>query len=223
MADVRRGVATGANAFFLLTDSAVAGAPRAFLRPAVRSLRLVEGAILDARAHASLGQRGLPRWLIELPVDADLERDAWLAQWATRARAARIPERYLATHRDAWFSVETVAPPDLLLSPMGKHRMRAVTNAIAAVPSNAIYGIYLHPGHAAMRAALCDWLNSAEGQASLHLRARAYGAGLFKLEPHDLRAVPIPTRFLQPDLRDSVQPHPSSSAARPLDPGRSRS
>jgi len=194
--DVRRGVATGANEFFLLTDISVAGAPRAFLRPAVRSLRRVTGAVLDADAHALLGELGLRRWLLELPVDVDLESNTWLSKWADRARAAHVPDRYLAAHRGAWFSVERVEPPDLLLSPMGKRRMRAVCNAIAAVPSNAIYGIYLRPRLDVSPSALCDWLNSAEGQVSLHVRARAYGAGLFKLEPNDLRAVPIPRRFL---------------------------
>jgi hypothetical protein len=99
---------------------------------------------------------------------------------------------YIGSHRDAWYSVEHVEPPDILLSPMGKGRMKAVWNLVGAVPSNAIYGIYLRDLKAPPPDRLCGWLNSPEGQAALLIRARAYGAGLFKLEPGDLRDVRVP-------------------------------
>jgi hypothetical protein len=78
---------------------------------------------------------------------------------------------------------------------MGKQRMRVVVNDVKAVPTNSLYGLYLN-GNTARAVRLATWLNGPEGQASLLAVARAYGAGLFKLEPRDLEAVPVPARIM---------------------------
>jgi hypothetical protein len=85
-----------------------------------------------------------------------------------------------------------VDAPDVIVSPMGKGRMRAFINEARAIPSIALYGIYLGGSSRGLDVRLTQWLNSSEGQAALLERARAYGAGLFKLEPGDLLSVSIP-------------------------------
>ena len=191
IARVRRGVATGANRFFFLTDEQAQSMPPQYIRPAIQTLRELPSSVLNFAAHAALGRRGRRRWLLELPVDADLAWNAALREWRARAESL-VRDRYLAIHRDAWYAVEHIEPPDILVSPMGKGRMKAVLNAAAAVPSNAIYGIYLQSDRRFSAEQLCEWLNSPSGQHALHRRARAYGSGLFKLEPKDLCAVIVP-------------------------------
>jgi len=194
VARVRRGVATGANRIFLLTDADRARLPLAATVAAVRRLRHVSGDRLTQDAHDHLGAIGERRWLLKL-ADPSLLDDPTVATLLEKAAAAGIANRYLASHRDPWYLVESVDPPDLLISPMGKQRMRVVVNEVRAVPSNALYGLYVRGG-AAMAMRLATWLNGPEGQASLMSGARAYGAGLFKLEPRDLEAVPVPARIM---------------------------
>ena len=105
--------------------------------------------------------------------------------------ATSAPLLYLPEHRGPWYVVESVAPPDVLVGPMRKSRMRAVRNEAAAIHSNAIYGLYLD-GDRQISAALTAWLNSEDGQLALRAQARTYGAGLVKLEPSDLGAVLVP-------------------------------
>lgn len=190
LARVRRGVATGANRFFFLTDEERALLPDRATVAAVLRLRRIVGDVLTAAAHEELGNQGERRWLLTLG-DADQVDDDGVLQWLSGAMEAGVHERYLPEHRDPWYVVESIAPPDVLVGPMSKSRMRAVRNEATAIHSNAIYGLYLD-GDRQIAAPLTAWLNSGDGQLALRAQARTYGAGLVKLEPSDLGAVLVP-------------------------------
>lgn len=190
VARVRRGVATGANAFFLLTAIERAQYPEGATVRAIRRLRNLSGDHLTVAAHDRLAELGERCWLLQIN-DPNLLANAAIEDWVRRAKDAHIPDRYLASHREPWYEVEAVEPPDLILSPMGKTRMRAVVNHVRAIPSNALYGVYLN-GDMDQASRLASWLNGAAGQTALLERARTYGAGLFKLEPKDVLALRIP-------------------------------
>jgi adenine-specific DNA-methyltransferase len=201
IARVRRGVATGANEFFLLTNEARARLPAAATVRAVRRLRYLAGDRLTLEAHDGLAALGERSWLVVL-ADPGLQADPAVAAWLDSARKSGVKDRYLPSHRDPWYLVEDVEAPDVIISPMGKGRMRAVFNEAKAIHSNALYGIYLD-GKDELGVRLTAWLNSPDGQLALLERARAYGAGLFKLEPRDLLTVTIPTEVLEGDLQTS--------------------
>lgn len=190
LARVRRGVATGANRFFFLTDEERNLLPDRATLAAVLRLRRIAGDVLTAALHEHLGSQGERRWLLALG-NEDLLDDDGVLEWLSGAMEAGVHERYLAEHRDPWYAVESISPPDILVGPMSKSRMRAVRNEAAAIPSNAIYGLYLDEEQQ-IAAALTAWLNSADGQLALRAQARTYGAGLVKLEPSDLGAVLVP-------------------------------
>jgi adenine-specific DNA-methyltransferase len=190
VARVRRGVATGANDFFLLTERERGDYPEAATVRAIRRLRHLAGDHLSITAHSELAANGERCWLLQI-ADPALLTDRSIERWMKAATDAGVPSRYLASHRDPWYLVEAIDPPDVILSPMGKGRMRAVTNEAGALPSNSLYGIYTG-GDVTMADRLTSWLNGAAGQTALLERARAYGAGLFKLEPKDVLAIKIP-------------------------------
>jgi adenine-specific DNA-methyltransferase len=189
-AEVHRGVATGANHHFFLTDSDLPSLPERALVPAVVKLRPIDGDVLTRAVHADLGRRGYRRWLLSLN-EPELLLDPGVQQWIQAATKASVPDRYLCRTRKDWYRVEVPRPPDILLGPMAKGRMRAVVNEIGAAPSNAIYGLYLGE-HVELIAPLAAWLNSAAGQEALVNRARVYGNGLYKLEPSDVASVLVP-------------------------------
>ena len=51
-----------------------------------------------------------------------------------------MPDRYLVSQRDPWYAVERAEPPDVIVSPMGKDRFRAVANDAAILIANSLYG-----------------------------------------------------------------------------------
>jgi hypothetical protein len=186
---VRRGVATGANDFFFLTDRERLELPEEATLPALCRMRHVSGPILTKRQHRAIGARGDRRWLL------------WLADVAIRSQAPvralirqgvrdRLHLRALTSARHPWYVVEEVAPPALILGPMSKQRLRVVRNDAAVIPSNNLYGLYVDDPEVV--SGLTYWLNTDEGQIALRNRARQYGGGLFKVEPRDVLRVRIP-------------------------------
>jgi hypothetical protein len=82
---------------------------------------------------------------------------------------------------------------------MSKGTFRVIENAVKAVPSNSIYGIYL-TDHADNEAytALAEWLRGGEGQSAIRARTRAHSDGLLKLEPRALASVAVPASLAEP-------------------------
>jgi adenine-specific DNA-methyltransferase len=189
LAVVRRGVATGANFFFFLTDDEAAELPKEATRRALRRLRHVTGDVLDTAAHRRIGAQGKPSWILTLGDPKSVESAAVQRRLAA-GEDAGVPDRYLSTVREPWYLLENVEPPHLLCGIMSKDRLRVVRNVVKAVHSNSMYGIYLR--QPSLSRPLADWLNSSIGQESLLSQARHYSDGLKKIEPKDLKQALIP-------------------------------
>lgn len=187
---VRRGVATGANHFFFLTDDEARSIPRRLLRPGIRRLRELKGGVLDKAAHDALGKAGRRRWLLSLSGPENM-RSKGVRVLVEAGEAAGFDQRHLTGLREHWYVVERAVAPHIIVSLMSKDGFRAVLNQLGAIPSNSMYGIHLYDPTVATD--LCAWLNSPAGQKAIHSRARHYSDGLRKLEPSDYMAVPIPT------------------------------
>jgi adenine-specific DNA-methyltransferase len=204
IARVRRGVATGANEWFLLTQAKRDELPPDATIRAVRRLRGVDVDHFDLASHEALAQAGERCWLLRVEDEEQRHSTETLAKWLDAAEQAGVPNRYLASHREPWYRLEAVDPPSLVLSPMGKKRMRVVINEAKAVPSNALYGLYVEDADVAH--AVGHWLAGDTGQLALFEHARAYGGGLFKLEPKDVGRIRVP-RSLLTARPDHPSPH----------------
>jgi adenine-specific DNA-methyltransferase len=198
---VRRGVATGANHFFFLSDDEAKAIPKRLLRPGVRRLRELDGDVLDQAAHDALGKAGRRRWLLTLAGPEDAEAKAVRAL-LEGGEAAGYDQRYLTSIREHWYVVEPAEAPHIIVSLMSKDGFRSVLNPVGAIPSNSMYGIHLHEPSVA--AELCAWLNSPAGQKAIQSRARHYSGGLLKLEPRDYMTVRVPAALGRTG-RDAVE------------------
>lgn len=192
IAAVRRGVATGANSFFLRTTAEVERLPRESFRPAITRLRDLPGDILDDHAHASLAKAGTRCWILSL--DTTIATNEAIKEILESGVRAGIHQRYLCKVRSLWYQVERIPTPDLFIGPMGKSSFRVVVNKVGATPTNTLYGIRLRQrgALAAQVHLLATWLKADEGQASLRSVARQHGDGLLKFEPRALAAIKLP-------------------------------
>lgn len=199
VAIVRRGVATGANGFFLRTGEERESLPEGSCVPAISRLRSLEGDVLDTLAHQRLSDGGARCWLLAL--DEEKLEDPKLKQLVATAEEVGVHLGHLCSQRNPWYVLETIVPPDILVSPMGKDRFRIVTNSIHAVPTNTLYGLRLRRRGketvSANIAALAAWLGSDDGQLAMRASARNHhGDGLLKLEPRALGSVQIPLHLV---------------------------
>ena len=197
LATVRRGVATGANAFFLLSEETreALQLPSRAVSPVVRRLAW---AGLDITA-STLGDlpRHERRWL--LTVDASLAQDSNVAAYLQLGVENSIDQRYLCADRETWYDVShDLVVPDVIITAMSRGQLRIVTNSARAAITNNLYGWSWREGVSeATRTAVLTWLRSDDGQAALVAQSRQQGDGLVKLEPRALKNLRIPASVAQ--------------------------
>jgi adenine-specific DNA-methyltransferase len=187
-----RGIATGANQFFTLTES-----ERRTHRISRRDVVpcITKAANLD---HEQFERTQLRRliasnrkvWLLRprTPLD-DAVRD-YLKVGVTLG----IPERYLPAHRPEWYRPEQRSPAPIWVPVFARDQFRFVQNETDALHLTTFHGLYPNEpaGHDAI-GTIVQFLRSAEGQRNVIAHTRIYGGGLRKLEPRDVLAIEIPT------------------------------
>lgn len=195
-ATVKRGVATGANHFFVLTEEARTehALPWSVLQPLVRRLRDHRGEEVTVASLAALPERDR-RWLL-------VARARHLSGKALQAYLAhgleqRLNERVLCGDRRAWFNLSNEAiPPDVIVGPSTKSTFRFVVNTAAALITNNLYGLVWKSWvPVEQRGEILSWLRSPPGQESIAAAARTQGGGLLKIEPRALKALRLPQQF----------------------------
>lgn len=193
---VRRGVATGANAHYFLTDDVSDSLPRDALAPAMVRLKGFVDRDLTQAAHDLLGAAGVRRWLVDFHAYREHDRvelPAELRAYIDDLEQEDIHLRHLLAVRAVrWWIPETVSPAQLLIGPMTKGEFRIVNNRVGAIHSNTLYGLTVRDGDPVAAEHLHDWLESDEGQRRLARAARRHATGLLKLEPRAVTTVELP-------------------------------
>lgn len=208
---LRRGVATGANRTFLLSERQAQGLHQHdVLRPAVHRLTHIEGDVLDHTAHLKLRLAGRRCWLVDIP---DIEpRAEAIVEWRRQALADGVPDRELCRRRTAWSKLQLGDPPVVLLAPMTTcDRFRLVLNDFGAHITNNLFGLWPRAAHVDPRGwhALTSWLNSDEAQSQWRRVAKRYSGGLLKLEPRAARSIMVPAEVAAELIREQDHRAPS--------------
>lgn len=194
LARVRRGIATGCNAFFVLSEArrAELGIDTGHLVPCVASPKHFAGTTLRQADLAAMDD-ARPRWLLNLkrapksgPLASYLHRGR--TEFAVRDRAL-VCQRVKAGRK--WFEVELVVPAPILFRYLNASRARFVRNLAGAAPLNNWLVVQPKPGVDADE--LFAVLEQLGESTPLEEGSRHYGKGLWKLEPHELRDLPLPS------------------------------
>lgn len=204
---VRRGIATGANDFFIIDQETVTkyDIPKAFLKPILPSPRYVQDAVIEANGN------GLPhvvgfRYLLDCTLPSKQVRDRHPGLWAYLEEGVSrgIPKGALCAQRDEWYFQEKRAPSPFLASYMGRSNsgracpIRFFVNFSTAIVSNGFLNLYPTPE---LQACIHDKrnrmlelgsaLNNVPADCVLQA-GRAYGGGLHKIEPKELLELRLP-------------------------------
>ena len=200
---IRRGLATGGNDFFVMTEAEAEARslPQAFLRPVLPSPRYVREAVIE---RSDDGGPAIERRRVLL--DCDLSEStiehAYPALWAYLQEGVErgISERYLCRSRKPWYAQERRAAAPFLCSYMGRgdaEPFRFFQNHSDAIATNVYLNLYPRPflakalaADATLAEALWDSLRRLT-PSELVAQGRTYGGGLHKLEPKELAAAPL--------------------------------
>jgi hypothetical protein len=192
-AKVLRGVATGANEFFFLTDEQVneLRLPPEFLVPAIGRTRDARESEVTAATINSLREQGRPTWLLALDGRPLADYPAAVRAYLKRGEALGLPDRPLISQRRPWYKMETRVAPPLLFAYLGRRNSRFIRNHAGVVPLTCFLCVYPRQNNADFVSRLWEALNHPATIANLPLIGKSYGAGAVKVEPRALERLPL--------------------------------
>ena len=191
LARVRRGLATGCNRFFSLSEEMRRrfGIEKADLRSAIVSPRLVSGTELT-RAFLDSLPDDQARWVLDRrDIGAEKGRTpiARYLRWGREHLAADTG--YLASNRKPWYALEKRGDCPILFSYMNRDNPRFIRNCAKAVPLNTF--LIVEPKDGVDPDTFCAALNSKFVLDQLTHDRRNYGGGLWKLEPREVEELRV--------------------------------
>ena len=222
---VSRGIATGANEFFILErdEARKLGIDPRFLKPILPSPRYLQKKVIEPDAQGyPLIERQLVLIDSDLPEHLLEQACPQLWEYLRQGEKRGIRNAYLIAKRSPWYRQEQREPAQFLCTYMGRSNKRSspfrfIWNRSQATAPN-VY-LLLYP-----RAPLQEALKKKPGIAStvfdflqeidptaLISQGRTYGGGLYKLEPRELMRInasalikalelDVPTASIQPTL-----------------------
>lgn len=201
---VRRGLATGANDFFIISGETAAkyAIPRIYLKPILPSPRYVRGTVIESNGDGLPQVEGF-RYLLDCTIPPDQVRKLHPGLWEylQEGISLGIPKGFLCAQREEWYFQERRKPSPFLASYMGRAidgrdcPIRFFVNFSSAIVSNVFLNLYPTPeldeclrGDRDRMLELGDALNNIPADCLLQA-GRAYGGGLHKIEPKELLEV----------------------------------
>lgn len=211
LARVVRGIATGANEFFVLSTAEVA--ERALEDYVVRTLqrnREIQDIVLDEAHWQSLSASGKRVWLLYLR-DAAARNTVAVGRYLAEGESRGFHRRSLVQTRRQWYAMEQREVPPIFFTILTRGNPRFILNLAGVRPLNMFSLIYPSYPVIAANAVVLLWalLNSSYSISRLHSVSRTYGGNTLKVEPRELGNLPVPNPLALPDdlrrrLRDSV-------------------
>lgn len=196
VAHVMRGIATGANNYFVMTAAQILdnGLDKSFFVRCIGRTRDCPGDRITQERLAELEQAKRPTWLLslpEVPID-ELPRPVQRYLWLGEKQG--LPDKALIKSRRIWYRMEQRKVPPLLFAYLGRRSSRFILNDAGIVPLTGFLCVYPKPDISAHSLWLV--LNDAAVIEGLARVGKSYGNGAIKVEPRSLEQLAIPKSLL---------------------------
>ena len=198
--EIRRGVATGANSYFVMSKLKAddLGLPARYLKPVLPSPRYLKtDIIIEGVDGYPLLDQQMVLFDCDLPETLIGDAHTQLYNYIVTGVELGINERYLPSKRSPWYRQEQRSPAPFLSTYMGrgtgeKKPFRFIWNQSRAIATNVYLLLYPKP---LLKDIVRDYekatlihegLNFLEAD-ELREEGRVYGGGLYKIEPRELK------------------------------------
>ncbi len=199
LAKVVRGIATGANEMFFLTDKQISDFnldKRYFIRAIGRTRDCIDDILTPGHIEA-LELKGRASWLLNLGEEKFDTLPASLKAYLAEGEKQEFHKRALISMRRPWYKMERRLPPAMLFAYLGRRDCRFILNQAGVVPLTGFLCVY--PFNNCPDAVHKLWraLNHPKTTANLEFTAKSYGSGALKAEPRQLDKLLIPADVLK--------------------------
>ena len=183
-AKVSRGIATGANNYFMFSESKRIkyGIKMKFLLPCLAKASYAKKHFFTNEDFERLKKADKPVYLLNA---TDLS-DENLRKYIELGEKQGIHKRYLTSHRTPWYSLENRPPAPILVTVFNRTGLRFVRNEAGVYNLTAFHCVYLKPHIMPKVDLLMAYLITDVAQEIFEDSRREYGGGLKKFEPNDL-------------------------------------
>ena len=180
---VMRGIATGDNGFFMISEAqrVQIGLEMDCVLPCLAKSSFAPDLQFTEGDFSKLRDDQRPVWLVNL---AGHEASPGVQRYIEYAMERGTDQRYLTRKRSPWYALETRPPAPLLVTTFSRGQVRWVRNLAGVRNLTAFHGFYPHSG--VDLDLLCAYLVTPLAQDRLSHQRREYGNGLHKYEPNDL-------------------------------------
>ena len=193
-----RGIATGANEFFVLrpSDAARLELDDSNLTRIITRNSQIRKPFFTDDDHSALTRSDEPTLLFSPNGKlSDKGRD-----YIRFGERQGFHQRFLTNSRTPWYKTEYRVPSPLLLGVFARGRFKIVRNESSALNLTCFHGFQPNLSGLKYLDHIFLYLTSAVGQGIISLSMRRYGDGLNKFEPNDLNSALVPT----PDIFDQI-------------------
>ena len=196
-ANVMRGIATGSNEFFFLTAQQVKelGIPKEFLKRAVGRTKDVVESILTIKDVEELDIENRPTYLLSINGHDILPKV--ILKYLRVGEKMGLPSRSLIQQRKPWYKMEKRAVPPLLFAYLGRRNTRFIKNQAGVLPLTGFLCVYPIYDDKEFIEKLWQALNHPDTLVNLKLVGKSYGSGAIKVEPCNLKRLPIPEHIVK--------------------------
>lgn len=208
-ASVMRGIVTGDNDFFFMTQSKAKelGIPDSLFVEAIGRMRDIEGDSVALEDIRRLEASGRPTRLLRIngvPFD---DLPLAVQRYLREGEEKGLPEKTLIKTRRPWYRMETRQVPPIMFAYLGRRNARFIRNLAGVVPLTCLLCVYPKETAPDFIDRLWKVLSDTRTVENLRKVGKSYGSGAIKVEPRALERLPLPDdlvraegleRYLQP-------------------------
>jgi len=197
-ATTMRGVASGANDYFLFTKKRAKEMeiPFDFFVRTLSRTRDVNKDILTIDMLEDLDDKGIPTLLLSLDDRQYMDFPTSVKEYIKLGEEIGLHERALISTRKPWYKMEKRTVPPIIFAYLGRRNCRFILNEAGIIPLTGFLCIYPKISDREMIHNLFLSLNHPETIKNLSLVGKSYGSGAIKVEPRSLEKLPIPNDVL---------------------------
>jgi adenine-specific DNA-methyltransferase len=208
-----RGIATGANEFFVRrpSESDRLQLPLVSRKFCITRSSQVKEKVFSIPDLEHLIELDEPVVLLDLCASDAPAVSTLIAE----GEKAGYSTRYLTRQRKPWYKLETRKAPDILFGVFSRGNYKAIRNRAAIPTLTAFHGFSPKKGKEKFVDLIWLFLSSEAGKVALAREKRLYGGKLDKFEPNDLNKVLLPS----PHCFCSLDEHDVAESVRNLESG----